>query len=163
MLRTRSVVMLLLLVVLPLALCDPGFSQQGVPPGYQLLTDPQVSGGLLIAQRQGVTAATPLLIRGFTEAATFFDGRPRPTGGVRDAHDQQAEAGFQATIQRAPVTGVVIATVRGGIGTVGFAFDSPQTIARTLPRLLQLGGFPAGSPQGELFPTSGQLAGGPLP
>jgi hypothetical protein len=152
MLRTRSVVPLLLLVVLPLALCDPGFSQQGVPPGYQLLTDPQVSGGLLIAQRQGVTAATPLLIRGFTEVATFFDGRPRPTGGVRDAHDQQAEVGFQATIQRAPVTGVVIATVRRGIGTIGFVFDSPQTLARTLPRLLQLGGSPAGSPQGSCSP-----------
>jgi hypothetical protein len=138
-----------LLFVLSLALCEQGFCQQGVPPGYQLLTDPQTSGGLLIAQRQGVTAATPLLIYGFNEAATFFDGRPRATGGARDAyHDQQAEAGFQATIRRAPVAGVAIATIRGGIGTVGFAFDSPNTIARTLPRLLQLGGSPAAGPQG---------------
>jgi len=152
MTSTRSVLLLLLLFVLPLALCDQGFSQQGVPPGYQLLTDPQTSGGLLIAQRQGVTAATPLLIYGFSEAATFFDGRPRAMGGVRDAYDQQAEAGFQATIQRAPVAGVAIATIRGGIGTVGFAFDSPQTIARTLPRLLQLGGSPAGSPRGSCPP-----------
>jgi hypothetical protein len=106
----------------------------------------------LITQRQGVTAATPLLAHGFREAATFFDGRPRAMGGVRDAHDQQAEAGFQATIQRAPVAGVAVATIRGGIGTVGFAFDSPHTIARTLPRLLQLGGSPAGSPQGSCPP-----------
>jgi hypothetical protein len=152
MLRTRSVLLLFLLFVLPLALCDRGFSQQGVPPGFQLLTDPQTSGGLLIAQRQGVTAATPLLIYGFSEAAAFFDGRPRAVGGVRDAHDQQAEAGFQATIQRAPVAGVAIAAIRGGIGTIGFAFDSPQTIARTLPRLLQLGGSPAGSLQGRCPP-----------
>ena len=149
MLRTRSVVLVFLLFVLPLVLCDQGFPQAGVPPGYQLLTDPQMSGGLLIIQRQGVTGATPLLMHGFNEVGTFFDGRPRAMGGVRDASDQQAEAGFQATIQRAPVTGVVIATVGGGIGTVGFAFDSPQTIARTLPRLLQLGGSPAGSPQGS--------------
>jgi len=98
MTSTRSVLLLVLLFVLPLALCDQGFSQQGVPPGYQLLTDPQTSGGLLIAQRQGVTAANPLLIYAFNEAATFFDGRPRAMGGVRDAYDQQAEAGFQATI-----------------------------------------------------------------
>ena len=84
-------------------------------------------------------------------------------GGVRDAYDQQAEAGFQATIQRAPVTGVVIATVGAENGTVGFAFDSPQTIARTLPRLLQLGGSPGGSPQGHCPLLSRQLAGGPLP
>ena len=152
MLRTRSCVLLFLLFVLPLVLCDQGFPQAGVPPGYQLLTDPQMSGGLLITQRQGVTAATPLLRHGFTEVATFFDGRPRAMGGVRDASDQQAEAGFQATIQRAPVTGVVIATVGAGIGTVGFAFDSPQTIARTLPRLLQLVGGPAGSAAGTCAP-----------
>jgi hypothetical protein len=144
---------LLLLFVLSLALCGHGFCQQGVPPGYQLLTDPQTSGGLLITQRQGVTAATPLLIHAFNEAATFFDGRPRATGGARDAqYDQQAEAGFQATIQRAPVAGVAIATVRGGVGTVGFAFDSPNMIARTLPRLLQLGGSTAGGPQGGCPP-----------
>jgi hypothetical protein len=152
MISTRSVLLVLLFLVLPLALCEQGFSQPGVPPGYQLLTDPQTSGGLLITQRQGVTAATPLLIRAFNEAAAFFDGRPRAVGGVRDAQDQQAEAGFQATIQQAPVTGVAIAKVTGGIGTVGFAFDSPQTIARTLPRLLQLGGSAAGGPQGGCPP-----------
>jgi len=151
MASTRSVLLLLLFVLL-LVLCDQGFPQQGVPPGYRLLTDPQTSGGLLIAQRQGVTAATPLLVDAFNDAATFFDGRPRAVGGVRDAQDQQAEAGFQATIQRAPVAGVAVATVRGGIGTVGFAFDSPHTIARTLPRLLQLGGSPAGGPQGGCPP-----------
>ena len=95
MTSTRSVLLLLLLVVLSLALSDQGFSQQGVPPGYQLLTDPQTSGGLLIVQRQGVTAATPVLIHAFNEAAAFFDGRPQAVGGVRDAQDQQAEAGFQ--------------------------------------------------------------------
>ncbi len=149
---TRSVLPRFLLFVLLLALYDRGFAQQGVPPGFQLLTDPQTSGGLLIARRQGVNAATPLLIHAFTEAAAFFDGRPRATGGVRDAHDQQAEAGFQATIQRAPLAGVAIATVRGGVGTVGFVFDSPNTIARTLPRLLQLGGSPAAGPQGSCPP-----------
>ena len=53
MLRTRSCVLLFLLFVLPLVLCDQGFPQAGVPPGYQLLTDPQMSGGLLITQRKG--------------------------------------------------------------------------------------------------------------
>jgi hypothetical protein len=152
MTSTRSVHLLFLLLVLSLALCDEGFSQQGVPPGYQLLTDPQTSGGLLITQRQGVTAATALLLYGFTEIATFFDGRPRAVGGVQDAYDQQAEAGFQATIQRAPVAGVAIATIREGIGTVGFAFDSPQTIARTLPRLLQLVAGPGGGAAGNCAP-----------
>ncbi len=144
MARTGTVLLLLVLTVLALAISHPGFAQQGVPPGYQLLTDPHMSGGLLIAQRQGVPGATPLLRYGFTEVATFFDGRPRAIGGVRDAADQQAEVGFQATIQRAPLAGVAIATVRGGTGTVGFAFDSPQTIAQTLPRLLQLGAGSAG-------------------
>jgi hypothetical protein len=152
MTSTRSVLLLFVLVVLPLTLCEQGFSQQGVPPGYQLLTDPQTSGGLLIAQRQGVTAATPLLIYAFNETVAFFDGRARAMGGVRDAYDQQAEAGFQATIQRSPVAGVAIATIRRGIGTVGFAFDSPQTIGRTLPRLLQLGGGSGVSTTGSCAP-----------
>ena len=158
---TRTVLLLLTLPVLLLAISDPGCAQQGVPPGYQLLTDAQVSGGVLITRRQGVNTATPLLIQGLNEAATFFDGRPRAMGGVRDAQDRQAEAGFQATVQRAPVSGVAIATVGGGVGTMGLAFDSPQTIGRTLPRLLQLVGGPAGSCAPPPAPDTWQTVGYP--
>ena len=79
--RTRSCVLLFLLFVLPLVLCDQGFPQAGVPPGYQLLTDPQMSGGLLIAQRQEVTAATPLLRLRIRRGSDILRWSPPGHGG----------------------------------------------------------------------------------
>jgi hypothetical protein len=153
--RSPSLLLPLLLLFFSfVATVDPSCAQQAVPHGYQLLTDQQFSGGLLISQRQGVTTATPLLVKGFGEIATFFDGRPTALGGFRDAyHDQRAEAGFQGTIRGAPISGVGFATVVGGTGTVGFAFDSPHTIPQTLPRLLQLAGSRDGSSPGSCPPS----------
>ncbi len=127
----------LLVLLLCLAACDLAFAQQGLPPGYRLLTDPHVSGGILVAQGPA-QSATSLLIQALGDVTPFFDRRPGVFTAFRDAYDQRAEAGFQGTIRRAPVQGVAFATVRSGVGTIGFAFDSPQTIAHTLPRLRQL-------------------------
>ena len=118
--------------------CALASAQQGPPPGYQLLTDPRVSGGLLIAQRPA-QGATSLLAQAFGEVTPFFDRRPGVFGAFRDEYDQRAEAGFHGTIGRAPVQGVAFAVVVAGVGTVGLAFDSPHTVAQTLPRLRQLG------------------------
>jgi hypothetical protein len=117
--------------------CAVAFAQQGLPPGYRLLTDPQVSGGVLVTQRPA-QVATPLLSHALGEVTPFFDRRPGVFSAFADIQDQRAEAGFQGTIQRAPVHGVAFVRVLSGVGTVGFAFDSPQTVGQTLPRLLQL-------------------------
>jgi hypothetical protein len=95
-----------------------------------------------MAQRPATGSATGLLVQGFKEVATFFDGRPRALGGFQDAYDQRAEVVFQAMLQRSPVSGVAFATAGAGGGTIGFAFDSPKTITQTLPRLMQLAGGP---------------------
>src|SRR5512136_1687122 len=117
--------------------CAVAFAQQGLPPGYRLLTDPQVSGGVLVAQKPG-QAATTVLGQALGEVTPFFDRRPVVFSAFADIQNQRAEAGFQGTIQRAPVHGVAFVRVIAGLATVGFAFDSPQTVVRTLPRLLQL-------------------------
>jgi hypothetical protein len=123
--------------------CAVALAQQGLPPGYRLLTDPQMSGGVLVAQRPG-QVATPLLSQALGEVTPFFDRRPVVFSAFADVQDQRAEAGFHGTIQRAPVYGVAFTRVLSGLGTVAFAFDSPQTVAQTLPRLLRLATPPIG-------------------
>ena len=122
----------------------PADSQQQGPSGYQLLTDPQVTGGHLVATRPGTGSATALLAQALKEVAGFFDGRPQAVGGARDAADQRAEVVFRAALRASPVGGIAYAIVGGGLGTAGFVFDSPQTIRQSLPRLMQLAGGGAG-------------------
>ncbi len=127
-------------------------SAQQPPPGFQLLTAPQASGGLLLNRRQGVSSATELLRLGFREVAPFFDGRVQILGGLRDAPDQYAEAAFQGSIRGTPVAGVTFALIGGAAGTVGFAFDTPNTLPQSLPRLLPLAGFQGQASAGNCPP-----------
>lgn len=125
-----------LLSALLVALAAAGTaSAQQVPPGYQVLTAPPLSGGILVGQRPGVARASRLLAQAFREVATFFDGRPRAVGGFRDVPDQYAEVGFQATIRGTSVSGVAVAAVASETGGVAFVFDTPNTLPQTLPRL----------------------------
>jgi hypothetical protein len=133
MLRERAR-FLLPAALLTLVATGTAFAQQAVP-GYQLLTAPQVSGGILVNQRQNATSATQLLLQGFREVATFFDGSPRAVGGFRDASDQYAEVGFQGTIRGVSVSGVALALTLRGTGAIAFAFDTPNTLPQSLPRL----------------------------
>ena len=126
------------------AVASPATAQQPAAQGYQLLTDPQVSGGHLIATRPGTGSATALLAQALKEVVGFFDGRPQAVGGARDTADQRAEVVFRAMLRGSPVGGIGYAIVGGGTGTAGFVFDSPQTIRQSLPRLMQLAGGGAG-------------------
>ena len=119
-------------------------SAQQPPPGYQLLTAPQTSGGLLFTQRQAVPSAVQFLRQGFQEIAPFFDHRPEALGGYAETRDQYAEAGFRTTSRQLLITGVAFAVIGNGAGTLGFAFDTPATLPQSLPRLLQLVGTPEG-------------------
>lgn len=119
-------------------------SGQQLPQGYQLLTAPQTSGGLLLARREGLRSATQLLLQGFREVAPFFDRRPEAVGGYAEAQDQYAEAGFRTTSRQLPLTGVAFAMIGKGAGTLGFVFDTPNALAQSLPRLLQLAGASEG-------------------
>ena len=127
-----------------LSILDGAFAQQSPSQGYQLITNPQVSGGVLIAQRPTQRTATELLIQGFDEARSFFDARPWALASYQDQRRKEdAGAWFEGRIQRTIVSGLAFAGVARGKGTIAFAFDSPQTIGQTLPRLLELVG-PAG-------------------
>jgi len=169
---------LLLATVLAVFINFNPASAQQPPPGYQLLTDPQTSGGLLLTKRQGMASATQLLRQGLHEVTPFFDRRPEVLGGYAETRDQYAEAGFRTTSRQLPLTGVAFSVIGRGAGTFGFAFDSPHTVAQSLPRLLQLAGgpqsgaacspppqrwqmvrFPDGSGQIEL-PESWRITGG---
>ncbi len=122
-------------------------SGQAPPPGYQLLTAPQTSGGLLVTQRQAVTSSLQLLRQGFHEIAPFFERRPQALGGYADVRDQYAQAAFMATSRQMPLNGVAFSVITGGAGTLGFAFDTPQTFRQSLPRLLALIGGSATASQ----------------
>ncbi len=152
---------------------------QQPPPGYQLLTAPQTSGGLLLARRPAAPNAVHLLRQGFHEVAPFFDARPLALGGYVEQGDRYAEAAFQTSSRQMPLAGVAFSIIGKGEGTLGFAFDTPQTFAQSLPRLLQLTGgqlsgatgcapppqhwqvvpFPDGSGQMEL-PEGWRITGG---
>jgi len=122
----------------------PAAGQQ-IAQGYRLLTDPQLTGGHLVAARPGTGSATALLAQAFKEVAGFFQGSPRAVGGFRDAYDERAEVVFRAALGGSPVGGIAYAIVGGGTGTAGFVFDSPQTIRQSLPRLVQLAGGGTGA------------------
>jgi len=137
---------LALLLVSICASASPVTAQQQAAQGYQLLTDPQVTGGHLLATRPGSGSATALLAQAMKEVAGFFGGRPTVVGAACDNGDQRAEAVFRATLAGAPVGGIAYAIVGGGTGTTGFVFDSPQTIRQSLPRLIQLAGGAGAAP-----------------
>ena len=69
--RASWVLPLVLFAVL--ASAAPADAQPQVPPGYQLLTAPQVTGGHLVTTRQGSGSATTLLGLALKEVAGFFD------------------------------------------------------------------------------------------
>jgi hypothetical protein len=113
---------------------------QQPPPGYQLLTAPQASGGLLLVRRPAAPSAVQLLRQGFHEVAPFFDGRPQALGGYADRGERYAEAVFRASSRQLPLAGVAFSIIGKDAGTLGFAFDTPHTFAQSLPILLQLTG-----------------------
>ncbi len=140
----RTAGFLALVLVSIWAVASPATAQQTTAQGYQLLTDPQGTGGHLVARRSGSGTATALLVQAFSEVAGFFQGRPQAIGGYRDNGDQRAEVVFRTMLRGSPVGGIAYAIVGGGTGTAGFVFDSPQTIRQSLPRLMQLAGGGAG-------------------
>jgi hypothetical protein len=132
-------------LLVSLAVTSPTLALQA-PPGYRFFSDPpRVSGGLLFARLQRASSAIQTLTDGFRDTARFFDGRPRVVAGVADVRDQQAEAVFRAFQGNVPLVGVAFAAIEGGTATVVLAFDTPNTFAHSLPRLLQLAGLSGGS------------------
>jgi len=118
---------------------------QLVPNGYRLVTDPQGTAAMIVAQRPA-RSATAALAQGIADVASAFDAKPTILGAFRDVRDQTAEAGFQTTLRRVPVSGIAFADVSGGVARVGFAFDNRQAPAGGILRLLQQAGhIPAGS------------------
>jgi len=143
--RALPTACLLLSFLFCLSTWAPPAAAQLVPNGYQLITDPQGTAALIVAQRPA-RSATAALAQGIAEVATAFDAKPTILGAFRDVRDQTAEAGFRTTLRRVPVSGIAFADVSGGIARVGFAFDNVQAPATGILRLLQQAGhIPAGS------------------
>ena len=136
--RTQGRGLTLSVVVYLLVLFHPAPAQQ-IPPGYDLLTDARVSGALLVNSRPGSGGATALMRQSLSEARAFV-GQLRLLGALGDRNDQRLEVVFTATVRGSMVQGLGVATTEPGRGTVGYAFDSSQAIAQTLPALLGLAG-----------------------
>jgi hypothetical protein len=136
--RAHGCGLTLSVVVCLLVLVQPAPAQQ-IPPGYDLLTDARVSGALLVNSRPGSGGAIALMQQSLSEVRPFF-GQLSLLGALGDKKDQRLEFLFTATVRGSMVQGLGVATTEPGRGTVGYAFDSPQAIAQTLPALLGLAG-----------------------
>lgn len=136
--RAQRCGLALTIVVCFIVLAHPAPAQQ-IPPGYDLLTDPRVSGALLVNSRPGSGGATALMRQSLIEVRPYF-GQLRLLGAFEYDNDRRLELLFAATIGRSTVQGLGVATTKPGRGTVMYAFDSSQTIAQTLPALLALAG-----------------------
>ncbi len=136
--RTRGCGLCVSVVICLLVFVRPAPAQQ-IPPGYDLRTDPRVSGALLVNSRSGSGAATVLMRQSLGEVRPFF-GQLRLLGAFADTTDRRLELLFTAIAGGSSVQGLGIATTEPGRGTVIYVFDSPQTIAQTLPALLALAG-----------------------
>jgi len=160
--RTHRCGLSLSVIVCLLIVAHPVPAQQ-IPPGYDLLTDARVSGALLVNSRPGSGGATALMKQSLSEVRPYF-GQLRLLGALGDKYDQRLEVLFTATVRGSMVQGLGVATTEPGRGTVDYAFDSPQTIAQTLPVLLGLAGSAGQDPtrglnwQARTFPDdSGQI------
>ena len=148
---TPIVTVCLLLVCVSPPWIMPPAAAQTIPGGYQLITDPQGTAAMIVAQRPA-RSATAALAQGIAEVAGAFDAKPTLLGAFRDVRDQTAEAGFRTTLRRVPVSGIAFADVSGGTARVGFAFDNMQSPAAGILRLLQQAG--------HIPPESGGATGG---
>jgi hypothetical protein len=160
--RARECGLALSVVVCLLVLVLPAPAQQ-ILPGYDLRTDARVSGALLVNSRSGSGGATALMRQSLSEVRPFFS-QLRLLGAFGEKNDQRLELLFTATVRGSMVQGLGVATTEPGRGTVGYAFDSLQTFAQTLPALLGLAGSGGQDParglnwQVEFFPDgSGQI------
>jgi hypothetical protein len=93
-----------------LVLANPVPAQQ-IPPGYDLLTDPRVSGGLLVNSRSGSGGATALMRRSLGEVRPYF-GQLRLLGAFEYDNDRRLELLFTATLGRSTVQGLGVACAR---------------------------------------------------
>ena len=134
--RTHRCGLSLSVIVCLLIVAHPVPAQQ-IPPGYDLLTDARVSGALLVNSRPGSGGATALMRQSLIEVRPFF-AQLRLLGALTDKHDQRLELLFAANVRGSMVQGLGVAATEPGRGTVGYAFDGPQTIAQSLPALLGL-------------------------
>ena len=80
-------------------------AQQQVPPGYQLLTDPEITGAHLVSTRPGTGSATSLLALALREVGVFFQSGLEVVGGFKDVEDRRAEVIFKAKLHGSPIGG----------------------------------------------------------
>lgn len=98
------------------------------------------SGWVGTAQRAGATSAQQEYVLAMRVLSGAFDGPPTFWGVVSDRDDSIAQMPFLASWRGTPIAGVVVASVRGGQGTIGVAFDDASLAPFTMDGLVrQLG------------------------
>lgn len=98
------------------------------------------SGWVGTAQRAGATSAQQEYVLAMRVLTGAFDGPPTFWGVVSDRDDSIAQMPFLASWRGTPIAGLVVASVRGGQGTIGVAFDDASLAPVTMDGLVrQLG------------------------
>lgn len=109
-----------------------------VPAGYQ--AHQEGSGAVLIGPHRDSISARDLLAGSLDDLTRYFDQRPAASGGLIDKEDREGQASFTARLQGRLVEGLAVASTSDGGGSVIVAYDVPERLAASLPRLLAVAG-----------------------
>lgn len=123
---------------------------QYAPPGMSEIAQAG-TGRVFTTTFSGSNSATALMKALITGIAPHFDSAPQLNGAVANRADNQAQAAFSATMNGAPVRGIIIVNVAQGVATGYMVLDYAQQLAQSIGPMMQqlapqiMGGAPAGA------------------
>lgn len=123
---------------------------QYAPPGMNEIAQAG-TGRVFTTTFSGSNSATALMKALLTGVAPHFDSAPQLNGAVANRMDNQAQAAFSATMNGAPVRGILIVNAAGGVATGYMVLDYAQQLAQSIGPMMQqvapqiMGGAPGGA------------------
>lgn len=134
MLRLAGVVAVLLFACGVAHAGAPG--PQYAPPGMSEIAQAG-TGRVFTTTFSGSTSATALMRALLTGIATHFDQAPQLNGAVANRMDNQAQVAFSAAMNGAPVRGLLIVNVAGGVANGYMVLDYAQALAQSIGPMMQ--------------------------